>query len=154
MSANADRATGAFFAFAGLALYVFVIPVSVEQVASGWLLPQTLPNALVLILAACGIALVLRPGASKLSSGARFLKSALYLAVLAAGLYTMSALGFVATGPAIALVIMLAMGERRPFWIALGVVAVPAVIWVVVVVLLERSLPQGGVDWSTLAPFS
>ena len=64
----------------------------------------------------------------------------LYLAVIAAGLFVMSFFGFVIVAPLLALAIMLLFGERRPLWLALGSLAMPAVIWFLVVQVLGRAL--------------
>ena len=57
------------------------------------------------------------------------------------GLVVMSWFGFVYVAPVLALIIMLMIGERRPFWLIAGVAAMPAAIWVLVAVVLERALP-------------
>jgi len=49
--------------------------------------------------------------------------------------------GFVYVGPALALAIMLMIGERRPIWLVAGFVAMPALIWFLVVQVLGRALP-------------
>jgi len=53
----------------------------------------------------------------------------------------MSRFGFVIVSPVLALAIMLLFGERRPIWLALGCVGMPAIIWLLVVQILERPLP-------------
>ena len=69
------------------------------------------------------------------------IRDRLYLTVMALGLFAMSHFGFVIVAPFLALAIMLLFGERRPFWLALGCVGMPAIIWLLVVQILERSLP-------------
>ena len=65
----------------------------------------------------------------------------LYLVVIATGLFAISRLGFVIVSPFLAFAIMLIFGERRPGWLALGCVGMPAAIWFLVVQVLERPLP-------------
>ena len=65
----------------------------------------------------------------------------LYLAIIAASLFAISIFGFLVVSPFLALAIMLIFGERRPFWLALGCLGMPALIWFLVIHVLERSLP-------------
>jgi putative tricarboxylic transport membrane protein len=141
MTTIADRITGAFIAATGLVLYFFVIPNSVETVDSGWLLPQTMPNLLVLLLTAMGAILVVKPANHQIQPVKQFVMCGIYLGLISAGLLAMSYIGFMVIGPIIALAIMGLIGERRPFWLILGAAGIPAVIWVILVWFLERGLP-------------
>ena len=141
MARNVDRATGAFFLVFGLLLYFVIIPVHVEFIEGGWILPETIPNAVAIVLGVCGALLMLKPTIQRVQSSTEFLNACLYFGLLAVGLFIMSHVGFVYAAPLIALVLMLLIGERRPLWLGLGVVAVPAVIWVMVVQVLDRPLP-------------
>lgn len=138
---NTDRATGAFFLLFGIVLYVAVIPAHVSDMEGGWILPSTIPNATAAILALCGAVLVLKPTVQSIHSAKHFFRAGLYFTLLALGLWAMSYVGFIYAGPAIALVLMLLMGELRPFWIVASVIILPATIWFLVTVVLERSLP-------------
>ena len=138
---SSDRLTGAFFLLFGLAVYFLVIPTYVEQVEGGNLAPNTLPNAISIVIAVCGGLLMLKPTTHQPPSGRYFLKTAMYVAILAAAIYVMSWFGFIYVAPVLALVMMLIIGERRPLWLAGGVIAMPAAIWFFVVQLLDRALP-------------
>ncbi|MCP5368297.1 MAG: hypothetical protein H6906_12370, partial [Hyphomicrobiales bacterium] len=70
-------------------------------------------------------------------------RAALYLAVAALGVWAMGRIGFVWVAPALVLALMLLVGERRPHWMAVAAIVVPGVIWLVVEVLLGRTLPGG-----------
>lgn len=141
MMHKADRATGAFFLLFGVLLWFVIIPVFVETGEDGWVLPSTIPNAIAVVLGVCGAQLMLKPTAQRVQSSTDFLFAGLYFFLLAVGLFAMSWLGFVWTGPVIALAIMLLIGERRPLWLLLGVVGMPALIWLLVAQVLERALP-------------
>lgn len=141
MSTTTDRLTGAFFLLFGLAMFFFVIPEYVEEVESGNLSPKTMPNVVSWIIAICGGFLVLRPTTHHAPDARFFLKAATYVALLAAAIYAMTLVGFMYVAPVLALILMLMIGERRPLWLGLGVVAIPAAIWVLVTQLLERALP-------------
>ncbi len=65
----------------------------------------------------------------------------IYFAVIALALFAISRFGFVVASAFLALAIMLIFGERRPVWLALGSVGMPAAIWFLVVQVLERPLP-------------
>ena len=56
------------------------------------------------------------------------------------GVAAMAGVGFALVAPVLALAIMLLIGERRPWWLAVGALAMPAMIWVFVVQILGRPL--------------
>lgn len=141
MAASADRMTGAFFLIFGVILYVVIIPIYVEEVDGGWLKPATVPNAIAVVLALCGALLMLKPTQHRVQPRSEFLFAGLYFALLAVGLFVMSYAGFLYSAPVIALAVMLLIGERRLFWLAMGVAGMPLAIWFLVARVLERSLP-------------
>ncbi|MES0827383.1 tripartite tricarboxylate transporter TctB family protein [Ruegeria sp. SCP11] len=141
MKINADRASGLFFLFFGLALYWFIIPTFVEQVEGGWVHPDTVPNAVAIVLSLCGALLILRPTKHHTQEASEFVRAGLYFGLLMVALVLLGRFGFVYIAPIIALVIMLLIGERRPFWLVCGVVGMPGAIWFLVVQVLDRALP-------------
>ena len=138
---SADRASGAFFFAFGLVMYFLVNPGFIEVVDTGNIRPETVPNWLAIIIAGCGALLVLRPTDHPAGDLGGTLRAGLFLAVLCAGIWAMSHLGFILVAPPLALAVMLLMGERRAVWIVLGVAVMPAIIWLLVEVLLDRPLP-------------
>lgn len=136
-----DRSTGTFFFTFGLLLYFVLIPSQVEPQQTGWILPDTVPNALAMIIAACGGLLVVFPSGQRVPDSFEFLSGLGFLTLITAGVYVISLVGFMIAAPFIALAIMLAVGERRPIWLAAGALATPGVIWFVVSFLLGRPLP-------------
>ncbi len=141
MGLNADRVSGAFFLLFGLAMYFLVIPTYVEPVDGGNLAPATVPNIISLVLAFCGGLLALKPTTQRLRDPRQLALTALYVAVLSAGIYAMSLFGFEFVAPVMAAIIMLLIGERRPMWLVGGVVIMPILIWFVVTYGLGRALP-------------
>lgn len=141
MRYTTDRMSGAFFLLFGLAMYFLVIPEYVEDASGGNLAPKTMPNVVAWVIAVCGGLLVIKPTNHAAPDGRFFAKAAAYVAVLAAAIYAMSLVGFLYVSPVLALVLMLMIGERRPLWLGVGVVVVPAAIWFLVTQLLERALP-------------
>lgn len=136
-----DRLSGAFFFLFGLGLYYYVIPNHVDEIDYGAIHPDTVPNALAILLAICGAGLVIKPTMQKAPNGALMARAGLYLTVLVAGVWATSLFGFLYVAPPLALTIMLMIGERRPFWIAIGVAVVPFLIWLAIDVGLDRNLP-------------
>lgn len=141
MTISADRLSGAFFLLFGLAMYFLVIPEYVEVTDEGNLSPNTMPNIISLALAFCGALLVLKPTEHQLQDRRFFIKTGVYIAILAAGIYAMSLFGFEYIGPVLALAIMLMIGERRPLWLGAGVILMPLIIWFLVTHVLGRALP-------------
>ena len=141
MTFQPDRIAGLIVATLGLVLLFVIFPVAIEDINDGSIRPDTLPNALSGFLVICGILLALKPGEPAARDPRELMMVLLYLAVMALGLFTMSRFGFVIVSPFLALAIMLLFGERRPFWLVLGCVGMPAGIWLLVVQILERPLP-------------
>ena len=140
MSPQTDRLVGLILAILGLLLLFVVFPIAIEDIEGGSIQPNTLPNALAGLLAVCGLILALRPGQLSKREPQELMMVAIYLAIIAVGLFVMSRFGFVIVAPFLALAIMLLFGERRPFWLALGSLGMPAAIWFLVAQVLERSL--------------
>lgn len=141
MGSTSDRVSGIFFLVLGLAMYFYVIPNYVEHVDEGNIAPATLPNIISLILALCGAILALKPTDFQMRDPALMTKTGLYVLVLVTGLWAMSWFGFEYVAPVLAFAIMWLIGERRPLWLVLGVIAVPTFIWFLVTFALGRSLP-------------
>lgn len=136
-----DRILGLVVIGFALLLYLVIIPWQVETVDYGWLKPRTLPRIVAVGLGLCGIALVLRPVGDASPARLYWGRAGLFAAVLIAGLVAMRSVGFVYAAPPLALALMWLAHERRWHWLALGAVGMPALIWLVVAVLLERPLP-------------
>lgn len=141
MGLNADRVSGAFFLLLGLAMYFYVIPNYVESVDEGNIAPATLPNIISLILALSGAVLALKPTNFQVRDPALMAKTGLYVAVLVVGIWAMSRFGFEYVAPVLAFAIMWLVGERHPFWLILGVIGMPTIIWFLVTHALGRALP-------------
>lgn len=141
MSTMADRTSGMFFMGLGLAMYFWVNPRYIETVEGGNLSPSTLPNIISIILAIAGAYLVIKPTNYQVRNPVLMAKTGLYVALLAVGIWAMSWFGFEYVAPVLAAAIMWLIGERRPLWIGLGVVGMPAIIWFLVTHVLGRALP-------------
>ena len=140
MSPQTDRIVGLTLTILGLLLLFVIFPIAIEDIEGGSIQPNTLPNALAGFLVVCGIILALKPGRSPKREPKELMMVVFYLAIIAVGLFAMSRFGFVFISPFLGLAIMLLFGERRPLWLALGSLGMPAAIWFLVVQVLERSL--------------
>lgn len=141
MAKSADRISGIFFLLFGLAMYFYVNPNYIETTDSGNISPNTVPNIVSIVIAICGTFLAIKPTNHRTRNPQSMAITGFYVVILATGLYAMSWVGFVYVAPVLALVIMWAIGERRPLWLGLGVVAMPAIIWFLVTQVLGRALP-------------
>ncbi|MGA8261483.1 MAG: tripartite tricarboxylate transporter TctB family protein [Arenicellales bacterium] len=137
----ANRLLGLFFAVFGLLMLFAVIPWQTEVVNSGWMKPQSLPDAMAVVITVAGLVLAIRPRGEVSFEWRKAVRAALYLGLVCAGVYLISLFGFEMVAPSMALAIMLLIGERRPWWLVLGVAGIPFAIWVAVPVLLGRPLP-------------
>ncbi|MGB7302132.1 MAG: tripartite tricarboxylate transporter TctB family protein [Burkholderiaceae bacterium] len=140
-----DRLVGLFFCALALLLVFVIVPSQTEVVDSGWMRPQTVPILMATIIGLCGLALVVMPGNALTPPAATdwpaFGRAGAYLLGLLASLWLIGRVGFAWASPAIALAIMLSMGERRTLWLFLGAAAMPMLIWLAIVGLLDRPLP-------------
>ena len=141
MILETDRIAGLIIATLGLVLLFVVFPFAIEDMDDGSIKPDTLPNAIAAFLVVCGIFLAIKKGEQTKRDSRELMLVLLYLAIIAAGLFAISHFGFLIVSPFLALAIMLIFGERRPIWLALGCVGMPAIIWFLVIQVLERSLP-------------
>ncbi len=138
---SADRASGTFFFLFGLVMFFLINPSFIEDVDTGNIRPETVPNWLALIIAGCGALLVVRPTGHRATDASHTFRAGMFLALLCFGIWAMSHAGFVLVAPPLALAVMLLLGERRLGWLAFGVAGMPAIIWLLVEVLLGRPLP-------------
>ena len=141
MELQTDRIAGLVVATLGIVLLFVIFPIAIEDIDDGSIRPDTVPSAIAGFLVICGIILAFKPGEQVERSSQDLMMVLLYLAVIAAGLFAMSHFGFAIVSPFLALAIMLIFGERRPIWLTLGAVGMPAAIWLLVVQILERPLP-------------
>lgn len=137
----ANRISGLAVALVGLALYFLIIPANTETVDYGWIRPQTLPNICALLLAGAGVVHALFPSGSIEVDWRAVPRALLFVAVAVAGWWAMSFGGFRLAAPALVLATMLLVGERRWYWLLAGTIALPMIIWITVVLLLDRILP-------------
>jgi putative tricarboxylic transport membrane protein len=141
MVVSADRVSGLFFLLLGLAMYFVVNPSYIESVDSGAISPSTVPNIVSIVIAVCGAFLVFKPSSHQVRDLRGMVTTGFYVGLLVVGLYTMSWIGFEYVAPVLALAIMWSIGERRPLWLAFGVVGMPLTIWFLVIHALGRALP-------------
>lgn len=141
MMLDTDRIAGLVIATLGLVLLFVIFPFAIEDMDDGSIRPDTVPKAIAAFLVVCGLLLAIKPGEQTKRDFQELMMVLLYLAVIAAGLFAISQFGFLIVSPFLALAIMLLFGERRRTWLALGSVGMPAVIWLLVVQILERPLP-------------
>ncbi|MDG2034063.1 MAG: tripartite tricarboxylate transporter TctB family protein [Rhodospirillales bacterium] len=141
MNLDTDRIAGLVVASLGLVLLFVVFPFEIEGMDDGSINPDTVPNAIAAFLVVCGVLLAIKRGEQTKRDVQELMLVLLYLAIIAAGLFAISHFGFLIVSPFLALAIMLIFGERRPIWLALGCLGMPALIWFLVIHVLERSLP-------------
>lgn len=138
---TADRISGAFFLLLGLAMYFLVNPSNIESVDGGNIDPDALPNVVSIVIAFCGLLLLLKPTSQQLYDVDSMLRTGMYVVLLAVGIYAMSWFGFEFVAPVMAFAIMWLVGERRLLWLILGTVGMPLLIWFLVIHALGRALP-------------
>ena len=138
---SANRLSGVVVACAGLLLLFLIIPANTESVDYGRMRPQTIPDLCAILLVAFGVLHAIRPRGEASIEWREVRRFALFAAIAAVSLVLMGRFGFPVIAPVTALVVMLLIGERRWIWLATGALIIPAVVWLLVVQLLERTLP-------------
>lgn len=141
LSTIANRLPGVIVAAGGMLLVLYIVPNHTESVDYGWMRPQTLPLICGVVLVLLGALNALLPVELARVSTREAARAVAFAILTAAALIVMARLGYLAGAAALALVVMLAVGERRPVWLALGTVGAPAAIWTIAVPLLDRTLP-------------
>ena len=140
LTMSADRLSGAFFLLTGLALVFLVIPAFVDDVQDGNIAPATLPLMLSWVIAGSGALLMVKPSGFRAPPHRQLVRAGLVAGILAGAVGLMSVFGFMLISPILALVLMCIGGERRPAWLAVGALVMPALIWFCVAFLLGRVL--------------
>ena len=135
-----NRISGVVVAVFGIILLFWIIPRHTETVDYGWLRPATLPNVTAIIVILASIIHVIFPAGKAEFDGPLAMRAGLFLVISLAGLFLMHHVGFLIAAPLLIAVLMLSIGERRPLWLAAGVVLVPLGIWSAIELLLKRSL--------------
>jgi len=134
-----SRIVGAAITGIGLVITFLVVPNQTEDVSRAVIQPATLPMIYGIGIALCGLTIVARPTPD---SGERALFPFLrILFFTVATCFVMEYLGYLVLAPALVLSLMLYMGERRPVWLLIGVLAIPLAGWVGFGMLLGRQLP-------------
>ena len=122
-------------------MFFYQIPTQIETVTFGAIRPKTMPQILSVLIGVFGAVLMIKPADGSDLRQVPWGRTGLIVAILVAGLWLIAQVGFVTVSPALALVLMLVMGERRAFWLCIGAAAMPALIWFCVTILLQRPLP-------------
>ncbi len=135
-----NRISGVVVAVFGIILFFWIIPRHTETVDYGWLRPATLPNVTAVIVIVASIIHALFPSGKAEFDGLLAMRAGLFFVISLAGLFLMHHVGFLIAAPLLIMVLMLLIGERRPLWLATGVVLVPLGIWSAIELLLKRSL--------------
>jgi len=135
-----NRISGLVVAVFGIILLFWIIPRHTEPVDYGWLRPATLPNVTAIVVIISSIIHILFPSGKAEFDGQLAMRAGLFFMISLAGLFLMHHAGFLIAAPLLVTVLMLLVGERRPLWLATGIVLVPLGIWSAIELLLKRSL--------------
>lgn len=136
-----NRLSGLFFTLFGLLLYFFITPAQTEMVDFGWLKPRVLPDIATCVIICGGFLHFIYPTGKTEINVRTTLRIGLFLIIILATLFLMKTVGYVVAAPAMILVLLLIIGERRVLWLSLATVFTPLLIWFSIVVLLNKSLP-------------
>ena len=136
-----NRISGLVVAIMGSILLLWIIPHQTEIADFGWLKPATLPKIASIVFIIAGLIQFIFPTGEAEFDFKLFLRVGLFFVISVIGIYLMSLIGFIIAAPILLSVIMLMIKERRPFWLATGILILPASIWFCVDFLLNKPLP-------------
>lgn len=138
---NLDRYLGIATALFGVVVIALIIPNQVEQIESSGMEPKAFPTMLSWGLVFFGVMQALFAKGDDTTVDKHIVIRVLILcAVLALFIYASTYLRFIYLSPLLAIILMKVMGENRLFWLVLGAVGTPLLIWLLVDVLLGRQL--------------
>lgn len=135
-----NRISGIFVTLFGIVLLAYLIPNQIEAVDYGWLKPATLPSIGAVIIILAGTLHAVFPKGGLEFELASALRAFLFFFIGILGLWLMT-ISYIVAAPLLMLVLMWVIGERRWKWLCIGVVMLPALIWVCIDFLLNRPLP-------------
>ncbi|WP_419739209.1 tripartite tricarboxylate transporter TctB family protein [Ruegeria sp.] len=140
----ADRLFTVFVLLAALAAIFVAIPAGTEKIDYGTFSPEVVPTALAYVIAGLALIQIFVPGRNQ-SVGPialiDILRCGLLFGVTVVMVFVMERIGFLPASIVITACAVFMMGERRPIWFAATAIGLPALIWFVVTILLDRTLP-------------
>lgn len=136
-----NRISGLVVAILGAIMLFWITPNQTETVDFGWLRPATLPNITTIVIIIMGSVQFVFPSGKETFDVRLFLRVILFLGITLFAIYLMDLSRFLIAAPVLVLVLMMIIGERRLLWLILGIILIPAAIWVAVELLLDRPLP-------------
>jgi len=136
-----NRISGLVVAVLGLILLFWIIPRHTETVDYAWLRPATLPIITAIIVIISSLVHLIFPSGKAEFDVPLALRAGLFFTISLIGLFLMHLVGFLIAAPLLVMVLMLLIGERRPFWLIAGIVLIPLAMWSSIELLLNRPLP-------------
>lgn len=137
----ANRITCVVLICVSIILYIFVIPQQVEDpIFEGYTTPATVPNIAVIGIAIMAILQFFNTKNQPDFDKKVFIKSLLIALFGLCAIWAMGKVGFLSIAPILSVLVMVLVGERKIPWLALGAI-MPIGFWVLVVQVLNRSLP-------------
>jgi putative tricarboxylic transport membrane protein len=137
---SADRIVTGLIVLIGLSFIFLIVPTQVEEVEYGRIVPSTVP---MIALWALVIVAAIQFFTEKSTLGVDpvvCIRAVGVITLLVVAVYLMERFGFEYFAPILALAIMLAIGERRWYWLLFGGVVLPLSVWLLVERVLDRTL--------------
>lgn len=137
-----DRLLGFIMVAFAAWLLIFGIPANVNYTGTQFPKPHLFPQigAWVIMFGGLGQIVVGNVG-TKLPPRREMARFGLVALLVVGMVFLMISFGYLVGGMALIAVLMFVVFEKRPFWIFVAVVAVPAFTWVFFEKILERPLP-------------
>lgn len=135
-----DRIATGLIVLLGLFAIFWVVPTQIETVDYGRIVPSTVPTIALWALVAVAALQFFKDKASSSVDVVVCIRAAGIVALIVTAVFLMERFGFEYVAPFLALAIMLAIGERRWYWLLFGGVVIPLGIWLLVERVLDRTL--------------
>jgi len=125
----------------GMVLFFFlVMPGQVDDIRNARIVPRTVPTIAIWTIIVFGVVQFARNQVRVTVDWALCARAAICAGFLIGCVAAMEHFGFEYVAPALALGIMLGIGERRLHWLLLGGFVIPLGVWLLVERVLDRAL--------------
>jgi len=137
---SVDRIATALIIVFGLVFLFWIIPAQIETVDYGRIIPSTVPTIAMWAIVIVALVQLFTDTSKTTLNTLVCVRAAGFVFVLIGSVFLMDRFGFEYFAPLLALVIMVAIGERRWYWLVFGGVVLPLGIWFLVENVLDRAL--------------
>lgn len=137
---SVDRIVTGLIVLFGVGAIFWILPTQIEEVDFGRIVPSTVPTIVLWALVVVAAVQFFTDVNTLRIDLLVCIRATAIVALLVGAVYLMERFGFEYVAPFLALAIMLAIGERRWYWLIFGAALLPLSVWLLVERVLDRAL--------------